>query len=342
VPFPLNGIDPGPSRGQFPTNPLLVNGPVVNRELLARLFPPGTRQKNGGNVFVDNADRQNAYADQFSIGVERQIATDMSLGVDYIRLQQRDELVAFNWNQPQRVGTSRQNAFIRPDPRFASNVYQLLNAGSIDHDGLQVQLDKRFSHNYRFRVSYTLGNTRGNTASGDRDVINTQVGQELNLDQNEGPASNDRRHNLVVSGTWAVPRTGGLRVSSVFRAMSGLPFSLTNSSFDLNQNGVFLDEWLAPGTYSGRGENAYTVDYNGGRNGARGPTFYQVDLRGGYVFRLPNQKTFELYVDVINATNRSNFESPGGDQRLSSFLILDELVNDGLPRQAQIGLRYAF
>ena len=124
--------------------------------------------------------------------------------------------------------------------------------------------------------------------------------------------------------------------------MSGLPFSLINSSSDLNQNGLFGDEWLVPATYSGRGENAYTVDYDGGRNGARGPRFYQFDLRGGYMFRLPNQNTFELYVDLINVTNRSNFDTPSGDQRLSSFLILDQLVNDGLPRQAQIGLRLAF
>ena len=124
--------------------------------------------------------------------------------------------------------------------------------------------------------------------------------------------------------------------------MSGLPFSLTDSRFDLDQNGSFVNEWLAPGTYGGRGENAYTVDYEGGRNGARGPHFYQLDLRGGYTFTLPDETTFEFYADVINVTNRSNFDPPSGDQRLSSFLILRELVNDGLPRQAQVGIRYAF
>ncbi|MGQ0733644.1 MAG: TonB-dependent receptor [Acidobacteriota bacterium] len=340
--FPLNSIDPGPSSGRFPTDPLLVNGPVVNRTLLAQMFPPGTRQRNRGTVYLDNPDRRSAYADQFSVGVERQIARDMAVSADYIRIQQRDLLLGFNLNQPTRSSTSRTGRLIRPLPDFSRDVLQMLSAGSIDHDGLQVQLDKRYSNNYRWRVSYTLGHTRGNTAFGNRETVPTQLGNDLRLDQNEGPAGNDRRHNFVTNWTWEVPGTRGLRFSGVFRAMSGLAFSLMDSSADLDRNGSFANEWLAPGTYSGRGDNAYTVEYKGGPNGARGPAFYQLDLRGGYSFRFADGQSFELYADVINVTNRSNFDPPSGDRRLSSFLVLRELVNDGLPRQAQVGLRLAF
>ena len=41
--FPADRADPGPGRGQLPTDPMLVNGPVVNRALVNGLFPPGTR-----------------------------------------------------------------------------------------------------------------------------------------------------------------------------------------------------------------------------------------------------------------------------------------------------------
>src|SRR5262249_48664522 len=40
--FPTNAVDPGPSRGQFPTAPVLADGPVVGRSLPNSLFPPGT------------------------------------------------------------------------------------------------------------------------------------------------------------------------------------------------------------------------------------------------------------------------------------------------------------
>ena len=346
--FPLLGRDPGPRDGEFPTEPILLNvgtgpTPVIDQALLAQVFPPGV-SLNQGNIRFDNADRRNPYADTFSVGVERQIANDMSVSVDYIHLNQRDQMMLFNWNQPANSGTSRPSSRnrSRPDARFADDVYQLINAGSINHDSLQVQLDKRFSNNYRFRVSYTLGKTRGNTRQGDAQAPNTQVGQDLNLDLNEGPTDFDRRHNLVANATVAVPGTGGLRLSGIMRTRSAAPYSLINSRVDLNSNGLTGDEWLAPGTYSGEGRDAITVDYDGGRNGARGPYFFQFDMRGGYTFDLPNEDTFEFYVDVINLFNRSNFRNPTGDQRSSNFLILRRLINNGLPRTAQIGLRFAY
>ena len=55
--FPTSSADPGPSRGRLPTDPFLVNGPVVNRALLNAMFPPGTMGRNTGTVYVDNPDR---------------------------------------------------------------------------------------------------------------------------------------------------------------------------------------------------------------------------------------------------------------------------------------------
>lgn len=48
--FPANAADPGPSKGVLPTDPFLVGGPTVNRNLLDRLYPPGTPAKNTGDV----------------------------------------------------------------------------------------------------------------------------------------------------------------------------------------------------------------------------------------------------------------------------------------------------
>ena len=71
-----------------------------------------------------------------------------------------------------------------------------------------------------------------------------------------------------------VPYTNGMTFSWVARALSGLPFSLTNNLIDVDRNGTLFDP-LAPGTYTGAGTIAadnYTVeDYDGKRNGATGP-----------------------------------------------------------------------
>ena len=56
VNFPNSTADPGPSAGRLPTDPLLVNGPIVNRALLNQMFPPGARIKNAGVVDLRRAE----------------------------------------------------------------------------------------------------------------------------------------------------------------------------------------------------------------------------------------------------------------------------------------------
>ena len=55
---------------------------------------------------------------------------------------------------------------------------------------------------------------------------------DMNLDLNEGVTGQDIPNNLVVSGMARVPRTGGLTVSWVARALSGTPFTLTDGTLD--------------------------------------------------------------------------------------------------------------
>src|SRR5262249_16737108 len=45
VSFPKDNRDPGPSSGRFPTDPFLIDGPLVNRALLEQLYPPGVLMK---------------------------------------------------------------------------------------------------------------------------------------------------------------------------------------------------------------------------------------------------------------------------------------------------------
>lgn len=342
--FPVAGVDPGPSRGQFPTDPFLANGLTVNRDLLARQFPPGTRIKNSGDVFLDNPDRRNAFAREYTVGYERQLFGDSVVTIDYVHAENRDQLVRKNLNAPTRVSTSRTAPVVRPDANFVQNVWELVNAGRYNYDSLQLQFVKRFRHGYSYRVSYARARTEGNFGGEPNEIIGTQVGDDLRLDANEGPTDDDRPHILSVSGTLAVPRAPGLTVSSVARYMSGTPFSLTTSQFDLNRNGRFDDEFLPAGTYTGKGRNPFTVDYDGARNGARGPSFFELDLRLGYT--VPKAK-LQLFGEIYNLTDHENFNSPtnsgdASDQRLSSFLDLRTLRRGNTSRRGQIGIRYAF
>ena len=148
------------------------------------------------------------------------------------------------------------------------------------YDGLSLQLEKRFANAWSGRVSYSVGYARGNTSGLPTAVNDYQVVADPLLDLNDGPTNFDRRHTLSLSGRLDLPQLKGVTFSATARIMSGSPFSVYDSSFDLDQNGVLMDP-LPAGTYSGAGENGITVENEGGRNGAYGPGFMQIDVRSG-------------------------------------------------------------
>jgi hypothetical protein len=345
VNFPANNIDPGPSTGNLPTNPFLVNGPVVNRTLLNQMFPAGTQQKNTGTVQFDNPDRKVPYTRQASIGYERQLAGTMAASVDYIRNDLRELYVRRDLNPGIRASTARTAAVTRVDAaNFTAAVNEITNLGWANSNSVQFSLTKRYSRGHQYRVAYTYSNTFGNVPSpGGIDTIATQVGMDLNLEQAEARTTQDRPHVLALSGAAEIPKTFGLQLSGSLSYQSGSPFTLTDSTTDDNRNGLFDDSLLPAGSYSGASSNpdAITVENDGGFRGARGPNQFLTSLRARYSFKLPGNRSLQAWVDVFNVTNRANFNNPTGDRRdAATFLILRSVVNP--TRTAQMNFRFSF
>jgi hypothetical protein len=340
VNFPAQSVDAGPVSGRLPTDPMLVNGPVVNRALLNALFAAGARNRNVGVVRFDNPDRTSPNSQQLSLGYQRQVGANMSVSADYIHSSNRAQYLQRDLNPGLRRSTARTATIDRVDPAFVQSVFQVGNYGWMDYDALQAQFDKRFGDGYNVRVSYTWSRAYGNSNPGTSENITTQLLDDLRLELNEGPTAQDRPHSVSINGTAAFPWARGLKLSGVLRAYSGSPFTLTDSTTDPDRNGQF-QEPLPAGTYSGAGVNAITVENSGTARGARGPGFLQLDLRAGYRVQL-GTRTLDAFVDVLNVTNRANFFNPEGDRRLSNFLVVTSLQGNGPTRTAQLGMRLAF
>jgi hypothetical protein len=358
--FPLTGADPNPRAGLRPTEPLLANGPVLNRAAIDQMFPPGSLLRNTGASW-DSPDRKVPLTDQLTIGYQHQLGPRLSVSADYVHGRSRDMLMSLQLNPTLRATTAVTSPNIRQSsamldaataqlrqkygPSFAAftgGVTMPVNLGKTDYDALMMQFDKRFSHNYSARVSYTLAHSRGNTSGAGIAGSNYQVLDDMHLELNEGPTNFDQRHNLVLSGMAVVPRTGGLNFSWVARALSGSPFSLTNGNIDQDRNGTSAEP-LNPGDYSGTGANAYTVKgYQAQRNGAYGPGFFQTDLRAGYRFNLGHARRLNAFVDMFNITNRVNFAIPSGNQANPTFLVLTGYSTSYTPRKIQAGVRFEF
>jgi hypothetical protein len=267
----------------------------------------------------------------------------LSVSADYVHAFGRDQFMTLDLNPGVRVDTTRTGRIVRQDPAFVSSVFTRVNTGRTDYDALQLQVERRWAGSHRFRVSYTLSHSRGNTGGVTVPAVPASPFQyldDMRLEANQGPTDTDLRHNLVLSGSAVVPRTGGLTVGAVVRALSGKPFTLLDTNVDADRNGVLFDP-LPPGTYSGTGPNAFTVENAGGRNGARGPGFFQADVRLGYRFRM-GQRRLEGFAEVFNLTNRANFELAAADRRSTDFLTYTALRAGAVPRTGQVGVRFTF
>jgi hypothetical protein len=354
VNFPNDAADPGPSAGRLPTDPLLFpvqsNGRLqVNRALLNQRYPPGALLKNAGVVILDSPGRQQPWAHQATVGYALELTSSLAINADYIHSTNTDMFLARNLNPMVRANTSRTGPITRVDAfgvlgeAYNAQVWVMENTGSSDYDALNLSLEKRYTNNWSGRVSYSLSKSRG-TAENQNDTNTYQVLTDLNLDELRAPSSVDRRHVLSINGRTEIPKTGGVTVSSTMRYMSGAPFTIFNSNVDVDRNGELNDPSPA-GTYSGTALNALTnVESQGGRNGAIGPDYFQIDVRAGWRGRMGGDRALELFLDIFNITNRANFNNPSGDQRLTATFLLPTVLRggSGFPRQAAFGVRYAF
>jgi Carboxypeptidase regulatory-like domain len=359
VNFPNDNADPGPAAGRFPTDPFLVNGPFINTTLLRQQYPEGVAQKNNGTVIFDAPDRRQPYAHQATVGFGHEFRSSIAVQADYIHMRNKDMFLARNLNPMVRANTSRTGPITRVDAfgvlgeAYAQQVWVMENTGESKYDALNLSLEKRYSNNWSGRVSYSLSSSRG-TAYEQADKNTYQFQTDLNLDELYGPTPVDRRHVLSINGRTEVPKTHGVTLSSTLRYMSGAPFTILDTSIDANQNGELVDP-LPAGTYSGNPgvPNVMTdVENKGGRNGAIGPDYFQIDLRAGWRGHLGGSRALELFLDIFNITNRTNWDNPtttgipfaSTDRRLTAtFMQLTNLRGgSGFPRQAVFGTRFMF
>jgi carboxypeptidase family protein len=350
--FPQNSADPGPSSGQFPTNEFLVNGPFVNRAALDQLYPPGTLQRSAGDVIFDAPNRQTPYAHQVTVGYTRELMPSLAVSADYIHMSNKDMFLARNLYPMQRVNTSRTGTITRLDAfgvlgadagGYRQHVWVMENWGESRYDALNLSLEKRYANNWSGRVSYSLSSSRG-TGEDQNDRNTYQVLTDLKLDEFWAPSSVDRRHILSIGARTEIPKTRGATLSATARYMSGRPFTILDSNVDVDRNGE-LNDPLPAGTYSGTAPNALqNVENEGGRNGAIGPDYFQIDLRAGWRARLTSERAVEIFLDIFNITNYANFNNPSGDRRVASTFLLPTTLygGSGFPRQAQLGVRFTF
>jgi carboxypeptidase family protein len=251
------------------------------------------------------APTSNPYTDQFSIGVQRQLGSDIGLTADVVRALGYHLFVGGDLNYPDPV------THLRPDP----TVQQILvteSRGQSWYTGLQAGLYKRLSHDYAYSLAYTWSSSENDT-----DGRATIPQDQNDILADRGPSLNDARHRVTANGTVVLP--WALHVATVITARSALPYNIITTT-DANGDG---QNDRAPGV---------------GRNSARGSASFQADVRVSKVFTMGAYQ-LELVAEAFNITNRSNWTTYNGTVGALTF---GQPTAAGLPRQLQFGLRFNF
>lgn len=253
-------------------------------------------------VVAMSPDFRVPYTVQATAGFSRQIAENISVQADYVYANGKDVFLQRNINLDFVNGE-----WVNRDPRFTGiNLYE--NLGYIKYHALQTRGEYRGTR-LRTGLSYTLAKARSNsTATGVGGGLATNP---LDLSVDDGPTSEDRRHNVVLDATYQFPLD--FQIAGIYRYASALPYSVT-SRFVINA----------------RPEP---------RNSRRGDDEKNLDLRVGKQFKLPRNVSAGVFWEMFNVFNADNFQAFQGSLESSTF----GQPGRALPkRRQQFGFRVDF
>jgi hypothetical protein len=252
------------------------------------------------------------YSANFAVGITHEFGNALSARADYVHTRTYDASIGpdTNWvcNPCGPNGTYR-----RKDPRYA-NITLVGNGGSIWYNGVETRVDLHPSANGRAGLSYTLSKTRSNTSTG---LSTGGTTNPFDLNEDLGPDDNDRRHNLVLDGSYLVPKID-VQIAGISTYRSALPFSVT-TSFQLDAD-----------PFADRPEP---------RNSRRGSPEKSTDLRVSKIVRFGSRYSATVFWEMFNVFNVDNWLRYQGSLQSATFGLP---LTEGAKRRQQFGFRFDF
>jgi outer membrane receptor protein involved in Fe transport len=297
----------------------------------------GELEASIGDIFFMDPDFENAETDQVSLGYERQVGSDFSVGVDVIYYE-TDQL---QFKQDQNIFPTGE---LTPDGRpiyddgLISDFDQIImytSDGWAEYLSVVLKARKRFSNNWFLDASYTWSEAK-DTNSNERSTSSSSAYPEDQyvLSNDWGPSDFDVEHKFVASLSWQLPYN--FMVSAIGSYRSGYPFTAGDDR-DVNGDSYFNDRALeetSPGTF-----------FHHPRNGERQPDFENLDVRLSWTARLGGTLELEIIGEAFNLTKSANkyttrFELVDRDGEIDDSF--NDLNRVGKPRRYQVGAKFRF
>jgi outer membrane receptor protein involved in Fe transport len=286
---------------------------------------------------------KNPYADQYSVGVERELLPDFSIGATYIYKHEKN-LVGWEdrgatyqqvdmespdngrtylvWNQTSALGTN--DYWITQPSRFGQKFEQT-------YKGLIFSLTKRYSNKWLLNASLTWSRMEGLTNTAHSMSQQAMIYYTKYFGQDPNDLIN-ARGRLTHDRTWAA------KISASY----SFPWGILASANYLYQTGRPVPTFVR--VYPDQGERIILAEPRGRE---RFPAWSVLDLRLQKTFHIYKTVNLSAMLDVFNVFNSntvisypSNYpQNPGYSLWSDAYHKPDEIF---FPRRGQIGLRLEF
>ncbi len=291
------------------------------------------------------------YTDELTVGVERELFTDWSASARFIRKWDRnlihavdaaqldiDKLMStgeLDWSKNWITKTT-----VDPFDGKTVTFYSKINTGASethivnppgaerDFQGLELTLNKRFSHGWQLNTSYVYGEGTGLISQGRGSAslgTSSLFGDPNAHTYAYGTLDLDSRHQVKIQGLIAGPL--GINLSGYFRYLSGLPYTRTINSRYL---GITV-------TQSRSGSTIYAEE----RGSRRLPDTVRLDLRLEKAFKISNV-SLAVFADCFNVFNQGVATSVWTNSSYQVLYDFERMMTINDPRMFQLGARIEF
>jgi hypothetical protein len=215
------------SMDQSANNPPAVFTPIVYYGSMDTLLGSSSARRPS-NVFSLERDAQTPSSYNWSLGIQREVGWGTVVDLTYVGNVTRHLELATNINvvpdgakfvdrnprnaNPQNPSTPKPDTFLRPYLGY-EDITLRSNHGTSNYNGLQVQLNRRYSRGFQFAVAYTFAKALGVADDDEQQVSAVRPLQGWHY----APLAGTQTHNLVVNYTWDLPRASKLADNAVVR-----------------------------------------------------------------------------------------------------------------------------
>jgi len=291
--------------------------PTLSRDSLIAYAQSNRAKQAAPGVTLLPSSMPTPYTVQMSLGITRQISSNLVASVDYIRIRGYNEYTTYNINYTKGIG----------GPRVLTPAYGGINLvttqGRSWYDGIDLSVTRPYMGDWQMQISYTLSwafDTFDDPFAG-------YVFQSSIL---RAPSAQDERHRLVASSTVNLPYD--FQLSGIVALSSPRPIYVITGT-DNNNDGVLGDD------FPPSGRNSMRPDPTRIRNWSK-----TVDMRISRFFNIAGTTRLTVVLEAFNVFNWTNYTAYIGRLNATSggVSIFGEPISASNPRQIQIGLRVLF